>query len=192
MESVGISTLTTAEKWGYIYQFFGIKEFMAMASSPELQAMLFPLKFVFILFTLALLFLVLYLYMNSSYLRYQFLQDVTEFFSWQAYGLKEINKRWKNITKNLGDENEEEHKLAIIEADDLMYQIMEEKGYEGETFEQLLEKVGRKIIPNHEELLFAHQMRNSIVYDANYQLDIKIAKKAISDYETAIKNLAIA
>ncbi len=192
MDSVDISTLTTAEKWDYIYRFLGIKEFMDMATSPELQARLLPVKILFIIFTLVFLFYVLYFYMNSSYLRFQFLQDVNEFFSWQAYGLKEINRRWKRITKNLGGENEEEHKLAIIEADDLLYQLMEEKGYEGGTFELLIEGVGIRVMPNQEEILFAHKIRNAIVYDTSYVLDIQIAKKAISDYETAIKNLAIA
>ncbi len=187
-----ITTLTTAEKWNYVYQFFGIKNFMDMAASPELQSRLLPLKIVFIIFTLLFLFYVLYFYMNSSYLRYQFMQDVSEFFSWQAYGLKEINKRWKRITKKVEGGSEQELKLAVIDADDLLYQIMDEKGYEGETFEQLLEGVGRKIVANQEEVLYAHKLRNSIVYDVDYKLDVKIAQKALTDYENAIKSIAIA
>ena len=133
----------------------------------------------------------MYFYFNSTYIQYQFLQDLTEFFSWQAYGLRSVNKRWKKISDQVASGLEQDYKLTITEADDLLYQILEEKGYEGETFEDLINGAGKKMLPNFDDILFAHGVRNSIVYDPNYKLDSEVAKKMLSDYESAIKNLAV-
>ena len=173
--------------WETIYNFFGIKDFIYFISSPGIQDMLFPIKLVFILFTAFFLCAVIYFYINSSYLKYQFLQDVTEFFSWRAYGLREIDKRLKKIIKKAELGSETEYKLAIIEADDFLRQVLEEADYKGETFEELVNGAGRKILPNIEDILEAHNIRNSMIHDVNYKLDLKIAKKVLSDYEKAIK-----
>ena len=124
-------------------------------------------------------------------MRYQFLQDITEFFSWQAYGLKAVDKRWKRIIKKTQKQTEQEYKLAIIEADDFLYQILYERGYEGANFEQKIGKVGKKILPNFKDILDSHKIRNSIVYDVDYKLDIEKAKTILTNYENAIKNIAI-
>jgi len=133
---------------------------------------------------------VLYFYVNSSYLTYLFFQDVVDFFSWQSYNIKALNKRLKKIIKKTELGTESGYKLAIAEADDLLWQILEDKGYEGETFEQLIENTSRKVRINAEDILQAHAMRNSIVYDPQYKLESEKAKKTLADYEKAIKDAA--
>ncbi len=87
--------------WLDFYNLLGIKDFIYFISSPDIQDMLFPVKMVFIFFTMFFLVAVVYFMMNSSWLQFKFLEDVTEFFSWQAYGLKEISRRWNRIQKRM-------------------------------------------------------------------------------------------
>ena len=175
--------------WDQIYNLLGIREFIYLISSPSIQEVLFPVKLVFIFFTIFFLVAVIYFYRTSSYIQYKFMQDVSEFLSWEAYGFKEINKRWKKIMKKTESGAQADYKMAIIEADDILYKALEDAGYEGETFEELVEKAGRKIGPGAEDILEAHTVRNSIVYEPDYELDTEKARKILSDVEIAVKNV---
>ena len=179
------------DKWEQLYDLLGIKEFIYFISSPSIQDSLLGIKLVFIAFTVFFFCAVIYFYLNSSFLRHQFLQDSIEFFSWQSFGLREVNNRWKKIMKNIKTGTESEYKLAIIEADDFLYQIMEDKGLKGDSFEELLASAGKKVVPDMDDLLTAHQVRNSIVYDANYSLEAEKGVRIMSLYEFAIKNISL-
>ena len=89
----------------------------------------------------------------------------------------------------IGAGSEKEYKLAVVQADDLLYKTLEERGYEGESFEQLLKNAREKIIPIFSNILSAHSVRNSIIYEPDYKLDIETAKKIMDLYEKAIKNI---
>lgn len=177
--------------WQSIYSFLGITDFMNFISNPAIQDTLFPIKLVFILFTVFFFCAVIYFYVNSSYIQYQFLQDVTEFFSWQAYGLRSIDKQWKSIMKKTESGNEKDFKLAVIEADDFLNATLDERGFKGETLEELLGGAVKRMLPNFQEILDAHKIRDSIVFDPDYKLDIESAKRMLANYESAIKNLSV-
>jgi hypothetical protein len=177
--------------WENIYNFLGIKDFIYFISSPDLQDMLFPVKLVFVFFTMFFFSAVVYFMVNSSYLKYQFFEDVTEFFSWQAYGLREIANRWKKIQKRAETGVESEYKLALIEADDFLNQMLDERGFKGENFEELVNDAGKIMLPNLEEILSAHETRNSIVYDPDFKIDLDQVKKILAVYESATKNIGV-
>ena len=175
--------------WESIYNLLGIKEFIYFISSPDLQETLFPVKLVFVFFTMFFLATVIYFMVNSSYLKYQFFEDVTEFFSWQAYGLREIANRWKRIQKRTENGVESEYKLAMIEADDFLNEMLEERGFKGKNFEELINNAGKIMLPNLDEILSAHEVRNSIVYNPDYKIDLDRVKKILAIYEVATKNI---
>ena len=177
--------------WEYIYNLLGIKEFIYFISSPDLQETLFPVKLVFVFFTMFFLAAVIYFMVNSSYLKYQFFEDVTEFFSWQAYGLREIANRWRRIQKRAETGAESEYKLALIEADDYLNEMLEDRGFKGENFEELVNNAGKIILPNLDEILSAHEVRNSIVYSPDYKINLDRVRKILTIYETATKNIGV-
>jgi len=168
-----------------------VNSFINFVNSPSIQDILFPIKLVFILFAAFFFCVVIYFYFESSYLQYQFLEDVTEFFSWRAYGFRDLERRLKSIMKNTASGTERGYKLAVVEAEEFLYKTLEDAGYEGETFEDLITSAKRRIRFNEKEILIDHTVRNSIVYDVNYRLDTTVAKKILADYESLIKNIAI-
>jgi len=85
--------------WDELYNILGVRDFIYFISSSQLQDYLFPVKIVFVTFAMFFLAGVIYFMINSSWLQYKFLEDVTEFFSWQAYGSREINRQWRKIQK---------------------------------------------------------------------------------------------
>ena len=153
--------------------------------------MLFPVKVVFIFCAIFFLVFVIYFMINSSWLQYKFLEDVTEFFSWQAYGQREISRRLDKIKKRVKAGAESDYKLAVIEADDLLQQVLDERGYEGKDFAEVINKAGKLIAPILKDVISAHEVRNSIVYNPNFKLSADEAKKALSVYESAVMNIGV-
>src|SRR3989344_7535620 len=100
--------------WEQLYNLLGIRDFIYFISSSQIQDMLFPVKLVFVTFAMFFLAAVIYFMINSSWLQYKFLEDVTEFVSWQSYGLREISKNWTKIKKRIESGAESDYKLAII------------------------------------------------------------------------------
>ena len=133
--------------WEALYNFLGIKDFIYFISSPDIQDMLLPVKLVFIFCAAFFLIFVIYFMVNSSWLQYKFLEDVTEFFSWQAYGQREMSKQWSRIKKRTESGAESDYKLAIIDADDFLAEVLDSRGYDGKDFEESIKKAGRLIIP---------------------------------------------
>ncbi len=124
-------------------------------------------------------------------MQYQFLQDTTEFLSWRPYGLGEVNKRWNKILNHVRSGTESEYKLAVIEADDLLFRILDDKGFEGESFEEMIEVAARKTKVDFTYVLDGHRIRNAIVYDINYSLNPEVAQGVLNQFEKVIKNLAL-
>lgn len=178
--------------WESIYDYFGIKDFIYFISSPDLQDMLFPVKIAFVAFSMFFLAAVIYFMFNSSFMHYRFLEDVSEFVSWQSYGLKGILKRWKKIKSKTLSGSESSYKLAIIEANDFLLELLDNGGYSGKNFKEIIEKVDKKMLPNIEQIKEAHEVRNSIVYNQDYKLETEQAKKILNIYEAAINSIGSA
>lgn len=177
--------------WEELYNFFGITDFIYFISSSELQDMLFPVKLVFVSFGMFFLVGVVYFMLNSSWLQFKFLEDVTEFFSWQAYGARQISKQWAKIKKRIEGGTEADYKLAILDADDFMSSVLDERGYEGKSFEESLKKASKIMNSVANDILKAHEVRNSIIYNPDFKLPVDEAKKILDTYETAINSIGV-
>jgi len=168
-----------------------IREVISYISSSELQGELLILKVVFIFFSVVFFAGVMYFLIKSSFIKAHFWYDVIEFFAWQPYGFLKIIKRWKKIKQRIEKKAENEYKLAIIEADDFLNEVLEKKGYKGESFEERIEKVEEIELPNKNEIIKAHQVRDSVVYDPDFKLELEQARDVIDNYEKAIRNLGM-
>lgn len=174
-----------------MYNFLGIKDFIYFISSPQLQDELFPVKLIFVTCGMFFLAFVIYFMINSSWLQYKFLEDVTEFFSWQAYGARQMSKRWENIVKRTESGNEADYKLAIMDADDFLAEVLDSRGYEGKDFQETLGKASRMIAPILNNVLRAHETRNAIVFNPDFKISIEECKKILDVYESAINNIGL-
>ena len=177
--------------WDSVYNFLGIKDFIYFISSSQIQDMLFPVKLVFVFCAMFFLAAVIYFMLNSSWLQYKFLEDVSEFFSWQAFGQREMSKQWDRIKKRIESGAESDYKLAIIDADDFLAEVLDNRGYDGKDFEESINKAGKLIAPILNDVLNAHEIRNFIVYNPDYKLSVDQAKKVLDTYESAAKEIGM-
>ena len=177
--------------WDAVYNFFGIKDFIYFISSSQLQDMLFPVKLIFVTFGMFFLAYVIYFMVNSTWLQYKFLEDASEFFSWQSFGAKEMGKRWEKIMKRTESGAESDYKLAIIDADDLLTDVLDNRGYEGKDFEETLGKASQLISTIVKDVLNAHEVRNYIVYQPDFKLSTEQAKQILATYEAAVNGIGM-
>jgi len=84
---------------------------------------------------------------------------------------------------------ESEYKLAVIEADNMVNETLKRMGYGGESLGERLEKLTAATLSNIEEIKEAHQVRNNIIHDPNYRLSLDDARKVLSIFEKAFKDL---
>ncbi len=96
---------------------------------------------------------------------------------------KQLIKKWDRIRLKVQDKNESVRKVAIIEGDNIIDDLIKRMGYPGENMGERLEGILPGQIENIEELKKAHKIRNKIIHDQNFTISIKEAQKIIGYYE---------
>lgn len=155
---------------------------------PSLR-LFFYLKITFIIFALFSVIGIVLLLLKNTWLKFRFLEDWTEFFIYRPFGVKKTFKQWLKILQRLETGKEAESKLAVIEADSLLNEILEKTGYSGETIGERLKHLDSVTLPNIEEVWQAHKTRNNVVHDPDYHLTLEQAKKTLAIYEQALREL---
>ncbi len=98
--------------------------------------------------------------------------------------------RWNEIKRHLDGDNPIEWKMAIIEADSLIDDIMKRIGYEGKTLAERLKTIESSDFENLQNIWEAHKIRNRIVHEpGKMELDRATAQGAVEKYEKALKEL---
>lgn len=105
--------------------------------------------------------------------------------------IERFNQSWQDVLSHLNSANESEWKLAIIEADKLVDDLLIQKGYQGESLAERLNMVDKKSMKSFELLWEAHKMRNRIAHKLDFKINRSEALRALSYYEEALKELLI-
>jgi hypothetical protein len=157
--------------------------------SPPLSGWSLILKILLIILSLFLFGFIIFALAKTSWLKRLLIWDLVEFFSFRPYGLRKIVKTWAKITARLETGLESEYKLAVIEADSILNDILKRMDLGGETLGERLEKLTTATLPNLEQIRGAHKIRNNIVHDPDYRLTLDEARRALDIYEQALRDL---
>jgi len=167
------------------------KTILDFLHTSQAQSALFIIKIVFGVFSGLLLVIIIYTVVRSGYFKWLFIQDLFELLTHRAYGQKKIVRQWENITKRLEKASESEYKLAVIEAETVLDEVLTRMGFAGQSIGERLEKIKKEQLPSFDEVLEAHKTRNNIVHDPDFRLTLDQAKKTLDIYEKALKELEI-
>lgn len=108
----------------------------------------------------------------------------------QEEDIKKSVEQWARIKKHLSMENSAEWRMAVIEADSLIYDILKKAGYGGENLGELLKNVEPSDFDSLQDVWDAHKIRNKIAHEAGkFDFRIDEARAAIAKYEKALKEL---
>lgn len=102
---------------------------------------------------------------------------------------EQTKRTWKDVERHffVGDEND--LKIAIIEADKALDNALRNAGVTGATLGDRLKRVKPSQLPNIDAVWQAHKLRNQIAHDAEMSLKRDAAEKALSIYRTALETL---
>ena len=157
--------------------------------TPKFFGWLLILKTLFIVLSLILLGFIIFALARTKWLGRMITWDLREFFSYRPFMARKTEKEWQKIKARLGTEMESENKLAIIEADKMMDDILSHMGFEGTNLSEKLEKLTAESLPNIREVKEVRKICSNIIHDPTYKLSAEEAEKALAVYEKALTDL---
>ncbi|MBP6945431.1 hypothetical protein KBD61_06480 [Patescibacteria group bacterium] len=102
---------------------------------------------------------------------------------------EQILKRWEQI-EHTATQGVMGSKLAIIEADKLLDQVLRSMAMPGSTLGERLKSTAYQY-PNIRKVWSAHRLRNQLVHDTSFEMASRQARLALDDYKAALKVLNV-
>jgi len=167
------------------------REIFLYITSPELQEKILLVKIFFIGISALLTIYIFYILKVTTWWAAMFGRSAEEFKRYKASGSRALEKRWKKIAKRMSKNVPSEAKLAILEADKMLDDVLTRLAFQGDSLGEKMEKLTPDYVSNIDALWEAHKIRNNIVHDPNYHLPLQEARKALEKYEQAFRDLEI-
>jgi len=98
-----------------------------------------------------------------------------------------LRGQWMKIRQRLEVGTELEYKIAIIEADNVIEDFIKRMGFVGENMKERLNSIPTGQIESIEDVLRAHEVRNSIIKDNEFSVTKEVAETALAEYEEVLK-----
>ncbi len=98
------------------------------------------------------------------------------------------NERWEVVENHINSTNPAQWRLAIIEADSLLDDMVKKMGYEGDGLGERLKAVEVSDFNSIQSAWEAHKVRNKIAHEGEgFELTHREAKRVIGLYEDVFK-----
>ena len=93
-------------------------------------------------------------------------------------------KRWERVLTHLNSDRESDWRLAVLEADVILDEMVSEMGYHGDSLGERLKGVEKSDFTTLDEAWEAHAVRNKIAHEgATFPLTEREARRVIGLYE---------
>lgn len=151
------------------------------------------IKYILVLMSIVLLCWLIYLYRGLIKIREledekYYPKGTPEVFPEQ----KIVNPFWEKIEKLMGSENENDWRHAIIEADIMLSDLLENMHLPGETIGDKLKAVEKSDFVTLDNAWEAHKIRNQIAHDgSSFVLSQREAKRVIALFRTIFEEFHI-
>ncbi len=98
--------------------------------------------------------------------------------------------RWEVVLSHLESGNAPEWKLAVLEADNILAEVLHRLGCPGNTIGDMLKSLKPGDILSINDAWEAHKVRNSIAHEGSkYELSYRDAARTIDQYETVFREV---
>ncbi len=103
-----------------------------------------------------------------------------------------LNEKWEIVLKHINSENPADWRLAIIEADIMLEDLLQASGYHGETVGDRLKAVEPSDMLTLDNAWEAHKIRNRIAHSgSDFDLNEREAKRVVTLFESVFKEFEI-
>lgn len=142
-----------------------------------------------ILFSIAVVFgiIVVALVIRIINLRREEIRDFLNFLRTDASDKIIRNKRWEKVLAYLESDNQSDWKQAIIEADNLLDEMVGAMRYPGENLGERLKNVEPSDFLTLQEAWEAHKVRNRIAHESDFSITRREARRVMELYEQVFR-----
>lgn len=95
---------------------------------------------------------------------------------------------WLSIENQINKNNDASYQFAILSADKLLDQALRETGVRGDTMGERLKK-SNSLLQDINGVWAAHKLRNRIAHEVNAPINKPVAKRMLTIYKNALKDL---
>jgi hypothetical protein len=101
-----------------------------------------------------------------------------------------INPRWQVVGRYYNSANQSDWKLAILEADIMLYEVLTKSGFKGFSIGEILKFTDKSRLATLDQAWAAHKVRNEIAHQGlDYVLTRTKVEEAIANYEKVFEEL---
>lgn len=152
--------------------------------------------FVVVSYLVSFLFIYLYMYASISLDRLSEFADGKITAQEEAYELAKggITKsdRLQDLQSHTDSNNPNDWKLAIIEADIILDEVLKQQGYAGTSLGERLRGILPSSLASLDDAWQAHKVRNQIAHaSVDFVLTQKLARETIMQYERVFRELGV-
>jgi hypothetical protein len=138
--------------------------------------------------TLALLSAILYLFVRTSQIQAREMHRIKSAIPKRMQ--EKRNTRWDKVLEHVANENPNDWRLAIIEADVMLDEVITRLGYQGNSLGDKLKGVARGDLKMLDAAWEAHRVRNQIAHEgSDYILTQREARRVIELYSLVFQEL---
>lgn len=181
--------VTNAPQVNKIVEVF--KENFDFLISSQLQRDVFFLKLILIFLSLLFLVGIIYLLVKTDWWEIRYGKDLEDIRAFKDYGAKKWQRRWNKIKKRFAKETETHYKLALIEAEKFLDDILTKMGCGEGDLSEKLKGLAEQEVSNLRDVLEAHQVCQDIIRDPDYRLNKEKAEEVIDIFEKALSELQV-
>ena len=102
-----------------------------------------------------------------------------------------VLESWQRVEERMVRGGEADLKLAIIEADKILDDMLKAANYEGETIAERMKRLTRAQLSNLDDVWMAHKIRNRIVHEPTYTINRRDTAKHLAAYKRAFEEFGI-
>ena len=95
--------------------------------------------------------------------------------------------RWEHIREEANSDNEQSWRLAILEADIMLNELLDSLGYKGETMADKMRSAEKGDFRTLDQAWEAHRFRNRIAHEAGMILNSREVRRVIDMYERVFR-----
>ena len=147
-------------------------------------------------YMISILFLTLYVYASvrknfDSELQTQSLRDEEKLYN-QLYRGAVKSNRLEDVLTHSSSSNPNDWKLAIIEADIILDDILKKQGYAGNSLGERLKSIAPSQLESLQDAWEAHKVRNNIAHQgADFILTQRLAQETITKYQRVFAEFGV-
>ena len=102
---------------------------------------------------------------------------------------KIVEEKWSKLLEKIKSNDERDLRLAVIEADSLVDEILKSHGHPGKDMGERLKSFHSGELEYIDDLWEAHKIRNRLTHEADFHLPIEEAQRLIGIYHKVLEEL---